>query len=1472
MSLPSFPEDEIESVEFYMMGSEDHKQNSLCNVTSKDLFSSERPIDQGIYSLYMGTTSYAFRCKTCLNPRDKCLGHFGSMKLNYPVTNTLFRSEIAKWLKVICHNCGSAIMKLPDNNLSLSNAIKIANKSHILTLPCEHELSENLMIPSDSMSLNKAVAMTKSTSVKASICVHCNFEQPQILKDPKEPLFLIVKYIGQDDRRIYHDEIEKIFSRVSDETVLRLGKPVSQHPSKLILRNIPVIPNNARPDVRKIKGGSRSNNNDTTTFIKNLVSHNEKVSPILTEEEKTKQESNLNVLEITYHSMIKEPPNSSSSSKMVGGNGQMLVSVSTRIRGKEGRIRGNLEGKRIQYGGRSVISGDNNIKIYEVGIPITVAKTLQIPEVVRPYNIKRLTVCFLNKNIAYPGCSKIVKASNGSTYYIDSNNNLQLEYGDILYRDMQDGDDVAMNRAPSLLYSAISGHKAKILGNGDTFRLSVNVVDTLYGGDFDGDAMSIYSPHSIIARNECGTQSNLKRWFISYKDTSPAMGVYHDNLIGMFELTKNSVKVDRYHAMFLMSQVDYDSYLHKFKSLDDVAIGRDLISKLLPEINIKKKSAFYKPEYSAFVNYDKMDTHVEIKRGKIISGRLDKKTVGQGVNDSLFHNVNNRYGVDSAIDLLYNMQQVSTNYLLARGYTIDYHDVAIKKDILKKINDITGSILYESNNLTKKLRSGLITPPIGMTVEEYYEQEQINILSPGDDFTEVVMSSLDHENNNLYKLMASGTKGKPTNILQISSSIGQMNIKGKRMAKTFDFGRAIPYFRRFHDEPQAVGFIPDSYVTGVSSLSAIAQQQDGRNGITTKALSTGVTGYHNRKCNKNVEAVIVDNFRRTTKYNYILQQLYGDDGVDLRKVEYVDFSTLMLSDAEFDRIYKVELSTLPKSMQNNTSKTILEKHMTDLYTGRSTYRDGYIKIESCNFKDSLLSSQQVLPVNVDRIVDDAAYEYSDYLKEANCKLTPAEWNSKIDELKERILYCYFNEIQYVRKMKIPKHVQMAATLMNISIDTSLSYRKVFHLGLDLKLLDLIIHKTCEIFKSSLVEYGTSVGMIASECTSESMTQKILDSIHASATSNGNFLSKIKEVYGAKDTSQMSDPSMDLFLKPEFENDISKLQEVANEIEMMDLHKFVDKLQIFFEEYKKIVHPMYKHEITDIFEPFEKHHINQRTPSNLVKWCVRMELNHEVLIEKNMSLPTIYRKLKETYPTLHIVYTDDNTECLVMRIYFQKEMFKKDSDINQHTIREMMYSKILKTVIRGVAGIVSAQVLKDFVPRSEVDEDGSIKTVRKHIIRTVGTNLTDIVDNEYVDYTRSHSNSVMEIYRLYGIHAAKMKLIQCLRELSGSDINIKHYTLIADTLTFNGFISNIEKSGLDESNTENALLSISYSHPLQSITNAAINEDRSYVNTNISSSLMMGTVPNIGTLYNPIIMNSEFVKKNRVNVESIIDAL
>jgi DNA-directed RNA polymerase II subunit RPB1 len=1430
----AYPEADISHVEFYLMGSEAHAKASSCNIISKDLFSNNRPLDQGIYSLSMGTTSYSYLCKTCVNPRDKCPGHFGSIQLKYPVPNHLFRAEILRWLKLICHNCGEALGKISDEGLAkMSNA-----------------------------------------NGKVVVCKSCSFEQPLVFKDPKEPIFLMQRYVDKDDVRMYNDEIEQVLSRVSRETVLKINPSIKYSPEDLMLRTVPAIPNNARPDVQKMKGGGRSNNNDSTTFLKNIVSTNESIPLLLNDDERLANENALNLLEITFSNMIKDPTGSITSSRIVGGNGQALTSLASRLRGKEGRIRGNLEGKRIHYAGRTVIVGDNNINIDEVGVPIAIAKVLQVPEVVRPYNIDKLMTYFLNKNHTYPGCSKIIKADTGATYFIESmRSDITLEYGDTIFRDMIDGDHVAMNRAPSLLYSAISGHRARILMNGDTFRLSVNVADTLYGGDFDGDAMSIYPPHSIIARNECAVLSNLKRWFISYKDRSPAMGVYHDNLIGMFELTKADTSINRFNVMRMLAQVEYSSFLHRFKSINiENSSGAEIISLLLPEINYTKTAAFYKSEYSSFIDYNPAETHVEIKHGKLIKGRLDKKSLGQGVNDSLFHSVYNQYGVDAAMDLLYNMQQVSTKYLLMRGYTINYDDIAIKKDILKRINDITASILYDSSILTKKYRAGLITPPIGMTVEEFYEQEQMSILSPGDSFTQVVMESLDHENNNLCKLVESGTKGKPTNILQMSATIGPMSIKGKRMRKAFGYERALPYARRFHDEPEAVGFIPESFVTGVSSLSAIAQQQDGRNGITTKALSTGITGYHNRKCNKSLEAVIINNLRQTLKYDLVVQQLYGDDGVDIRKSAYVNFSIMMAATEKFREQFEIDWSKLPKPFQNNTSKQVLEQEMKDLIVLRGVYRTGFSKIESCNFKDVLVAGQQVLPVNVYKILDNIAYTHADYSAEVDNVLSPADWKTMKDRIKSRLPYTHFNEMCEKNGMKVPDHVKISLTLMNMSVDMALSYKNIFNKKIDTKLMTLISDQIVFTYKKSLVEYGTSIGMLASECTSESMTQRILDSIHASGVSKANFLTRIKEVYGGKKTEQLGDPYMDIFVKDEYSDDISTMQQIANEIEMMSLKTFTTRVQIFFESYKGITHPEYKDEIKTIFGPFEKHFVNQKPPQALIKWCVRLELSHATLIEKTMQINTIYRKLVEQHPSLYIVYTDDNAEKIVMRIYMQKDIFKKDTSIDQHMVHDFVHSKLLKTVIRGVEGIQSAVVLKEFVPRTVEQPDGSLKVLRKHIIRTSGTNLKEILNHSMINLSKTSSNSIMEIQEMYGIHAARMKLIQCLRELSGSDINIKHYTLIADTLTFNGFVSNIEKSGLEESNAGNALLSMSFSHPIQKITEAALRNDASLVHTNISSSLMLGTTPDIGSNYNGILMNERFIQEHTQDVVDLLDAM
>ncbi|ETI39664.1 hypothetical protein F443_14754, partial [Phytophthora nicotianae P1569] len=421
--------------------------------------------------------------------------------------------------------------------------------------------------------------------------------------------------------------------------------------------------------------------------------------------------------------------------------------------------------------------------------------------------------------------------------------------------------------------------------------------------------------------------------------------------------------------------------------------------------------------------------------------------------------------------------------------------------------------------------------------------------------------------------------------------------------------------------------------------------------------------------------------------------------------------------------------------------------------------------------------------------------------------------------------------------------------MDIGLDVGLAYRRVLQHRIDAKTMALVADRITSAYKKALVEYGTSMGMFASECTSESMTQRILDSIHASGASKSNFLNRIKEVYGAKGTDSLENAYMDVFLRPEFEDDVVALQRVANEIEMMNLRTFVRRAQIFFEAYGASRHPDFKDEAEAMRRTFERHAVNQRPPAGLLPWCVRLELSRVALIEKNMQVSTIFRKLMQHFPKLYILYTDDNAEEVAMRVYFGEDVFRRASVVDQFVVHDFLHAKLLKVVIRGVDGIISATVMKDFVPRTVEQPDGSMKVVRKHIIRTQGTNLTAILHHNAVDPHKTASNSVLEVQELYGIHAARMKLIQCLREMSGTDINIKHYTLIADTLTANGFVSNIERGGVAESNPGNTLLSISYSHPIQTITEAGLNNEESLVHTNISSALMMGSTPNVGSNYN-----------------------
>jgi DNA-directed RNA polymerase beta' subunit len=467
----------------------------------------------------------------------------------------------------------------------------------------------------------------------------------------------------------------------------------------------------------------------------------------------------------------------------------------------------------------------------------------------------------------------------------------------------------------------------------------------------------------------------------------------------------------------------------------------------------------------------------------------------------------------------------------------------------------------------------------------------------------------------------------------------------------------------------------------------------------------------------------------------------------------------------------------------------------------------------------------------------------------------AQMVGRVKEACETIPYVLINEIQEKRRSKIPDYVAAASWLMAMLIRSNL-HANFMATGMDMVTLNTILDKIRLKYSQALIEPGSAVGIIAAQSFSEPLTQYMLDAHHRSAsggTSKSSMI-KAKEILGAKDVDRLDSPSMMISLLPEIETNISKVQEIANNIEVMKLRQFVVLWQVFFEKFGEPTHPQYKEESKMVGE-FMRANPLLTQPGDLIKWCLRIVLNKTTLILKNMSLELIITRLRETYPDLYIVYTPENVKQIVIRVYFRNAVFKGHVETGEI---ETYAETLLNTIVRGVDGIVSTEVKK--VVRNKVDESGAIvKKDNVYAIVTNGTNLSGIYRNKFVDVSRVQTDAIKEIERVLGIEAARQKIISELRNLVDSCYHA-HYLVYADEMTYTGKVTSIERGGLSHREASNILLRIGFSSPIQTLEEAALNSSEDSV-TGVTAPLLLGSVPRVGTLYNKFIMDGEFISKN-----------
>ncbi|MDE2097456.1 MAG: hypothetical protein KGL39_09445 [Patescibacteria group bacterium] len=981
--------------------------------------------------------------------------------------------------------------------------------------------------------------------------------------------------------------------------------------------------------------------------------------------------------------------------------------------------------------------------------------------------------------------------------------------------------------------------------------------------------MALFIPHSAMTRAEAERISSVWNHFISTKTSGPVNGEVQDALAGSAELTRSDVRVNKFHAMSLFRDTGADP-----PSFDAdarrVYSGRELVSMLLREtpVNYARGATFHRDEYKDFVAYDPSETRARIELGTVLEGVLDKAAVGEKATDGVFHRVAREYGPRRALDVVYAYQQLALQYLMYRGFTVSMEDLTVSGAARENIQRIVAELRLKADEVTARLVRGEIVAPINMTTHEFYEKLQQQAQKANDrEVLRWVLGSIRPRTNGLFLMVAYGSKGNNGNMVNIMAIVNAVTINGERIREQFSFRRTLPYFPRFATDPAAYGFVAHSYMAGLTASEYICSAMNGRFDLISKALSTSVTGYFMRKGVMSNQSIIVDNFRRCVKDTRVVQFLYGEDGLDARHVESVEFRTVRPATAAVRAMCGIDASAAAGSPAEVAAlREAVDGAVGAVLADRDEFRRVFMRVERCNVRRPMRTTM-LLPVNVARVVDGVFIRRGKGAPED--KVSAPSLTARIQRVRafcDAFPYLLINEIQERRRTRVPLHLTAATALMTMLVRAELSPAVLARLT-DAE-LTFVIDRVRLGYQAALVSYGTAAGILACQAVSEPLTQYMLDSHHRSVTGGTTKagLIRVNEIYGARPQEDEQSPAMLLPVRAEFEADRAAVQEIANGIEYVTVGRFVAEHAILHEAIDRLRYPPYAADAAWIAE-FHRHHPLIDAPPDLTKWCVRLVLDRSMMVLKSVSLETIVERLRAQQPHLHVVHTAESVRAIVIRAFVRASYFRRSEDpARVHALLD----DILASQVRGIRGILTATVEKD--ERTVVGDDGALTRKPIFVIATVGSNLFEVMLNPNLNHAEVISNSVGDTLKMFGIESARSKIMSETRSfMEGNTPNLRHLMQYSDEMTKDARVTSVERGGVAAREPRNIMLKMSFAAPVQVLTDASINCTVGDV-YGIAAPLMFGAIPKIGTRFNEFVVDEDFVKENAISVDSVLDSL
>ena len=811
--MPKAVRKKIGSIGFSLLSPEKIKKLSSAKVVTPELYDIDGyPVDGGLMDLRLGAIDPGVRCRTCGGRLKECLGHPGSIDLARSVIHLNYVPLIEIGLRCFCHSCGK--LKLDDKNLE---------KYPIMTQ-----------------------RIKKAKDVKK--CPHCQTNYEKVRLD-KPTNF----YLGK--KRIFPIEIRDMLSNVKDDDLKKIGiDPHTCRPEWAVLTALLVPPVTVRPSII-LESGERSED-DLTHKLSDVIRANQRLWENLNAgapEVIIEDLWDLLQFHITTffdNTVARIPPARHRS-------GQPLKTITERIKGKEGRIRKNLAGKRVNYSGRTVISPDPSLEINEVGVPYEIAKVVTVAETVTDLNLQKMKD-LIKKAEEYPGANYIIRPDGKRkkiTPDLKDEITSELIPGYKIERHLQNGDVLLFNRHPSLHRGSLMAHYAKILP-GRTFRLHPAAAFP-YNADFDGDEMNIHSPQTEEARAEAKILLDVKNNLISPKNNTNLIGCISDAITGNFLLgLKEFSKED---ANQLLHQAGID-----FKFTKKKVLGNEIFSKLLPKVNFRNDS-------------------VLIKEGEIVKGEINKTLLGSE-DGELVKKLDVLVGRDKTFNVIKKAFNLGKNYITERGITIALEDLDVSEDITKQSEEIIKKAEKKTQEIITSYENDTLELLPGKSKEESREIRILKVLNEVRTKIGEIVKREFSKDNPVTDMIQSGGGGNALNITQMACTVGQQAFAGGRVDIGYT-GRTLSFFKQGDLSPKARGFIHSPFIKGLRPDELFFQSITGRDSLMDTALRTPKSGYLYRRL-ANALQDLRNEYDGTIRdsNNNVIQFKYGDDGLDSSKL------------------------------------------------------------------------------------------------------------------------------------------------------------------------------------------------------------------------------------------------------------------------------------------------------------------------------------------------------------------------------------------------------------------------------------------------------------------------------------------------------------------------------------------------------------------------------------------------------------